>query len=178
MNEVQDTKKTDALFEKVSELIEQARKRVATAVNVAEVYTKYHIGQYIVEDEQQGEYRAQYGKQVLKNLSDRLAERFGNGWSYETLAACKKFFLVYSNSVTTGYKIQNKKANQRLPIGILLCESKNDLLVELTLPKDANVYATAYELCLPDKALLQAKVKEWIEEFEENNGKEEEDGEV
>jgi Uncharacterized conserved protein len=52
-------------------------------------------------------------------------------------------------------------------IGILLCESKNDLLVELTLPKDANVYATAYELCLPDKALLQAKVKEWIEEFEE-----------
>lgn len=155
MNEVQDTKKTDALFEKVSELIEQARKRVATAVNIAEVYTKYHIGQYIVEDEQKGEYRAQYGKQVLKNLSDRLAERFGNGWSYETLAACKKFFLVYSNSVTTGYKIQDKKANRRLP--------NSD---------------KAYELCLPDKALLQAKVKEWIEEFEENNGKEEDNGEV
>lgn len=51
-----------------------------------------------------------------------------NGWSYYTLAS-KKFFLVYSNSVTTGYKIQ-------------------------------------------------AKVKEWIEEFEENNGKEEEHGEV
>ena len=40
--------------------------------------------------------------------------------------------------------------------------------VELTLPKDANVYAAAYQLYLPDKALLQAKVKEWIEEFEEN----------
>ena len=37
-----------------------------------------------------------------------------------------------------------------------------------TLPKDANVYAAAYQLYLPDKALLQAKVKEWIEEFEEN----------
>ena len=53
-------------------------------------------------------------------------------------------------------------------IGILLCKSKDDALVELTLPEDANIYASAYELCLPDKALLQAKVKEWIEEFEEN----------
>ena len=48
------------------------------------------------------------------------------------------------------------------------CKEKNDALVELTLPKDANVYAAAYQLYLPDKALLQAKVKEWIEEFEEN----------
>ena len=51
---------------------------------------------------------------------------------------------------------------------VLLCKEKNDALVELTLPKDANVYAAAYQLYLPDKALLQAKVKEWIEEFEEN----------
>ena len=56
-------------------------------------------------------------------------------------------------------------------IGILLCKSKKDALVELTLPKDANIYASAYELCLPDKALLQAKVKEWIEEFEEQGGR-------
>jgi predicted nuclease of restriction endonuclease-like (RecB) superfamily len=53
-------------------------------------------------------------------------------------------------------------------IGILLCKSKKDALVELTLPKDTNIYATAYELYLPDKALLQAKVKEWIQEFEES----------
>ena len=54
-------------------------------------------------------------------------------------------------------------------IGILLCKSKADALVELTLPKDANVYASAYDLCLPDKSLLQQKVKEWIAEFEEEN---------
>jgi len=52
--------------------------------------------------------------------------------------------------------------------GILLCKEKNDALVELTLPKDANIYASAYQLYLPNKALLQAKVKEWIEEFEES----------
>ena len=53
-------------------------------------------------------------------------------------------------------------------IGILLCKEKNDALVELTLPKDANIYASAYQLYLTNKDLLQAKVKEWIEEFEDN----------
>ena len=63
-----------------------------------------------------------------------------------------------------------KQDFEKPTIGILLCKEKNDALVELTLPKDANIYAAAYQLYLPDKALLQAKVKEWIEEFEENEG--------
>ena len=53
-------------------------------------------------------------------------------------------------------------------IGILLCQEKNDALVELTLPKDANIYASEYSLYLPDKALLQRKLKEWIDEYHEN----------
>ncbi|MBO4551008.1 MAG: DUF1016 family protein [Bacteroidaceae bacterium] len=333
-----------ALFEKVSLLIEQARRRVATAVNVAEVYTKYHIGQYIVEEEQQGRERAQYGKQVLKDLSDRLIERYGYGWSYPNLRKIRQFYLVYSKLINSDYQIQTPKFTlswshylvlmrienpeernfyeiecdqqqwsvrqlqrqvgsslyerlalsrdkdevmrlaqegqtiekpsdiiknpvtleflglkpeavysetklesaiisrlqnfllemgkgflfearqkrftfdeeffyvdlvlynrilqcyvlvdlktdklthqdlgqmqmyvnyfdrhvkldfEKPTIGILLCKSKKDALVELTLPKDANIYASAYELCLPDKALLQAKMIEWITEFEE-----------
>ena len=62
-----------------------------------------------------------------------------------------------------------KQDFEKPTIGILLCESKNDALVELTLPKDPHVYASAYQLYLPDKALLQAKVREWNAEFEENN---------
>ena len=61
-----------------------------------------------------------------------------------------------------------KQDFEKPTIGILLCREKNDALVELTLPKEANIYASAYQLYLPNKALLQAKVKEWIEEFEEN----------
>lgn len=52
-------------------------------------------------------------------------------------------------------------------IGILLCERKNDALVELTLPQDANIYAQQYALCLPDKELLQQKLREWIEEYKQ-----------
>ena len=60
-----------------------------------------------------------------------------------------------------------KQDFEKPTIGILLCKKKNDALVDLTLPQNANIYASAYELYLPDKALLQSKVKEWIEEFEE-----------
>lgn len=66
------TNAVDSLFNKVPSLIEQARVRVATAMNVAEVYTKYQIGRLIVDDEQKGQYRAEYGKQILLNLSERL----------------------------------------------------------------------------------------------------------
>lgn len=365
MNEMY--KREDALFECISALIDSARKRVKTAVDTTMVYTYFGVGHYIVEDEQQGKERAVYGKAILKNLSDRLTGKYGEGWSVETLNKCRKFYRIYSRNniseivhsvdemTSIGYGVQNsvidlrksekeyvfrlswshylvlmrienpearsfyeiesiqqqwsvrqlsrqvgsslyerlalsrdkdevmrlaeegqtiekpsdiiknpltleflglrpdvayyenklenaiinkmqqfllelgkgflfearqkrftfdeqhfyvdlvfynrllqcyvlvdlktdKLSHQDLgqmqmyvnyydryvkmdfekpTIGILLCESKNDTLVELTLPKDANIYASAYQLYLPDKTLLQAKVKEWIAEFED-----------
>lgn len=362
----------DALFERISALIEESRKRVATAVNIAEVYTKYEIGRHIVEDEQEGKARAAYGKQVLQILSQKLTDKFGSGWSLETLKSARKFYSVYApqairstaltksdketgktnlvnsvdqiqiapaephkfvlswshylvlmrikddgarsfyevecakqnwgvrwlqrqvgsslyerialssdrdkvvrmakegeiieqpadiikNPVTLEFlglkpdaaysetKLENaiidkmqtfllemgkgflfearqkrftfdednfyvdlvfynrliqcyvlidlkvdklthqdlgqmqmyvnyydryKKQDFEKPtVGILLCKEKNDALVELTLPKDSNVYAAQYELYLPDKKELQAKLKSWIEEFEEQEEK-------
>ena len=69
--------KVDALFEKIAGLIEESRKKVSSAINIAEVYTKYNIGKYIIEHEQEGKGRAAYGKQVLEVLSKKIVERFG-----------------------------------------------------------------------------------------------------
>lgn len=368
MDDIQ--KREDALFEHVSKLIDEAHKHVRTTIDTVMVYTYYGVGRYILEDEQNGEKRAAYGKAVLNNLSKRLMDKYGDGWSVATLKKCRFFYTVYSPQIGATPQTQLKrvhsvdpingivKANERLAkwdnekrftlswshylilmrienpdernfyeieclqqdwsvrqlqrqyasslyerlalsrnkddvmrlanegqtfekpsdviknplmleflglkpdavfsesklenaiidkmqqfllelgkgflfearqkrftfdeqhffvdlvfynrllqcyvlidlkidklthqdigqmqmyvnyfdryikqdfekptIGILLCKEKNDALVELTLPKDANIYAAAYQLYLPDKALLQAKVKEWIEEFEEN----------
>ena len=57
-----------------------------------------------------------------------------------------------------------KQDFEKPTIGILLCKEKKDALVELTLPKESNIYAQQYALYLPDKQLLQAKLREWIEE--------------
>lgn len=85
----------DALFERISALIDIAHKRVKTTIDTTMVYTYYGVGQYIVEDEQQGEQRAQYGQTVLKNLSARLTNKYGQGWSVETLKKCRFFYLTY-----------------------------------------------------------------------------------
>jgi predicted nuclease of restriction endonuclease-like (RecB) superfamily len=63
-----------------------------------------------------------------------------------------------------------KTEYEKPTIGILLCKEKSDSIVELTLPEDSNIYASEYELYLPEKALLQRKLAEWTEEFEEAYG--------
>ena len=55
-------------------------------------------------------------------------------------------------------------------VGILLCKKKDDNIVELTLPENSNIYASEYNLYLPDKEVLQRKLAEWVEEFEEIHG--------
>lgn len=357
MNTIAKVENEEDLFARISELVEESRRHVAKAVNTTMVYTYYGVGQYIVEYEQNGDFRASYGRAVLSRLSARLNDRFGEGWSVETLTKCRKFYNVYaiSSAVQTKlgknekssaaqtkfipeftlswnhyqilmridnpderqfYEVEAKKENwgyrwlqrqyasslyerlalskdknevmrlaeqgqlvekpsdiiknpialeflglkpdtsysesnlenaiisklqtfllemgkgflfearqkrftfnednfyvdlvlynrilqcyvlidlktdklthqdlgqmqmyvnyfdryvkldfEKPTVGILLCKAKEDALVELTLPKDANIYASAYELCLPDKALLQAKLQEWIEEYENN----------
>ena len=59
-----------------------------------------------------------------------------------------------------------KQDFEKPTIGILICREKKDALVELTLPKEANIYATEYQLYLPNKQLLENKLKEWIKEYE------------
>ena len=62
------------------------------------------------------------------------------------------------------YDRYEKTEDENPTVGILLCRDKNDALVELTLPKDANIYAAKYELYLPDKKLLQNKLEQWLKE--------------
>lgn len=126
--EIQDPKRIELLFEQITALIEQSRQRIATAVNVAEVYTKYHIGQYIVEEEQQGNDRAAYGKQVLKTLSEKLTERFGGGWSVETLEKCRKFYRVYSASISSTVQTEFIEAEKSSTVQTKLKNSGDEQL--------------------------------------------------
>lgn len=58
------------------------------------------------------------------------------------------------------YDIYEKTDEENPTIGVLLCNEKNDALVELTLPEDSNIYASKYQLYLPDKKLLKEKLQE------------------
>ncbi len=62
-----------------------------------------------------------------------------------------------------------KVEDENPTIGILLCKQSDEALVDLTLPENANIYAKEYKLYLPDKKLLQKKLKEWLDEEQKNN---------
>ena len=62
------------------------------------------------------------------------------------------------------YDRYEKREDENPTIGILLFQKKSDMLVKLTLPEDSNIYASQYDLYLPDRKLLQAKLQEWIAE--------------
>ena len=85
----------DALYSQIASILEQNRKSVAVAVNTAMVRTYYEIGRSIVENEQKGNIRAEYGKEVLKNLSARLTANYGKGFSTTNLKQMRDFYLTY-----------------------------------------------------------------------------------
>ena len=101
IDKMEGNSKDNQLFGKVAELIEIARKKVATTVNLTMVHTYFEIGRMIVEDEQQGKERAAYGKAVLKDLSFRLKEKFGKGFSVENLDRMRFFYKTYSSRISS-----------------------------------------------------------------------------
>ena len=87
-----------SLAQRVIALIELARQKVGAAVDIAHVYTNYEIGRMIVEEEQGGKSRADYGKKILIDLSNRLTAHFGRGYSVDNLQRMRAFYLMYSAS--------------------------------------------------------------------------------
>ena len=102
-----ELQRIDSLYDKITTLIEHARKSIVKNVNSIETYCKFETGKFIIEDELEGKYRASYGKKVLILLSEKLTNKYGHGWSVETLTLCRKFYTVYSKIVNSVYEINH-----------------------------------------------------------------------
>lgn len=93
MNELRNEEK---FYEQVIQLFRNAKSSVTAAVNMTMVYSYYEAGRMIVEEEQNGKERAEYGKYILKELSARLTEKLGKGYSYDNLKLMRKFYIEFS----------------------------------------------------------------------------------
>ena len=82
------------------ELVEYARSIAARQINLVQLMTFYAIGRWIVEVEQQGESRAKYGRQIIKNLSEAMNKQFGRGFSADTLENARKFYQTYQDRIS------------------------------------------------------------------------------
>ncbi len=119
----QQLKNPTLLYDKVLTVLEKARRSTHIAMNAAMVQAYWQIGNLIVENEQGGDGRAEYGKGVLEELSKRLTLEFGKGYSVQTLRNIRQFYTTFpkrsalrSELTWTHYKclmrVENKKARE------------------------------------------------------------------
>ena len=83
------------IYERIRTILSEARTRAYRAINTAMVAAYWEIGRVIVEQEQQGRERAEYGRALLKELSNRLKSEFGKGFDPSHLAKMRAFYLLW-----------------------------------------------------------------------------------
>jgi hypothetical protein len=87
--------KQQDFYQSVAEVLQAARANAYRAVNVAMVEAYWHVGRMIVEEEQKGQERAEYGAALIRNLSIRLTKEFGKGFTEGNLWNFRQFFFVF-----------------------------------------------------------------------------------
>jgi predicted nuclease of restriction endonuclease-like (RecB) superfamily len=96
-------RRSGSLYARIRGILESARSTVARSVNTTQVVANWLIGQEIVEEEQRGEDRANYGEQLLTNLSRRLRKDLGGGFSVSALKYIRAFYLSYPSLLKKQY---------------------------------------------------------------------------
>ena len=116
------------LSTKIVALVEQARLQVAKVANSAMVFTYFQIGKMIVEELQNGEKRAEYGTQLLENLSADLTQKFKKGFSVQNLERMRAFYSVYSISSSD---LRNSDVFLKSSNGLRISTQSNDTTILL-----------------------------------------------
>ncbi len=140
----------DSILSGMVDLLEQARRASARAVNSIMTATYWEIGRRIVEHEQKGRSRAGYGEELLLRLSDDLTARFGRGFSRQNLQRFREFYLAFPSDVicsTASDKLREKPAIEKCstlssisfePIFQTLPEKSQAMSAQFTLKDIAN----------------------------------------
>ena len=103
MNDIQNN---NNFYTEIKSLLANARNKVYQTINITMTETYWQIGKRIVEEEQDGKERAEYGKGLIKNLSSELTKEFGNGFSKDNLKNMRRFYLAYQKSETASHQFK------------------------------------------------------------------------
>ena len=95
------------VYAEISSLLKEARESIVSNINTTMTKTYFLIGKRIVEEEQNGNERATYGKNLIKNLSKKLTNEFGKGFSERNIEQMRKFYKTYSipQTVSAEFKL-------------------------------------------------------------------------
>ena len=105
-----------SVYERIRKILDSARSHVARSVNTTQVVANWMVGREIVEEEQSGSRRAEYGERLLRNLVVQLQKDYGAGYSLANLKFFRKFYLEYPHLCdgTKGYAVRSLLADSML----------------------------------------------------------------
>ena len=101
MQQIMLEKNNLQMIEEIKDVITHSRNKIAYEVNNTMLLAYWNVGRIIVENEQNGNIKAEYGKQVLKELSKELRKTFGSGFSVSNLQYMRRFYLKYPKKTDT-----------------------------------------------------------------------------
>lgn len=122
-SEIIDGSKYQALVKSIGELIEVSRRSVVSQINSIMTETYWHIGEYIVNFEQDGKQYAEYGKKVMDKLARDLTLQYGRGFSRSNVYSFRQFYLAYpkiqtlSGHLSWSHYIELLKCNDAMERG-------------------------------------------------------------
>ncbi|MCR4733754.1 MAG: PDDEXK nuclease domain-containing protein [Treponema sp.] len=126
------SKEYSILINSIGELLESARSQIANTVNNIMIQVYWQIGKYIVEFEQNGKERAEYGKKLLQTISQDLTVRYGKGFSHSNINSMRKLYLTFPILQTMSVKLtwshyqEILKLDDSLEISFYIKECENE----------------------------------------------------
>lgn len=157
------------LFEKASVVLSKAKQSVLNSINQAMTLAYFEVGHLIIEEEQYGYTRAEYGKQLLKELSVKLLQSFGRGFSVDNLENMRLFYLVYGKSETVSRKFQEIGFDLNYSHYVQLCriedEEQRDFYEKLAIKEKQSVreMKRSIETDVFHRVLISTKSGEFLE---------------
>ena len=118
------------IYEEICNLLNKSRESIISSVNSTMTKTYYLIGKWFVEEEQNGNERAEYGKNLIKELSEKLLKKFGKGFSERNLEQMRMFYIKYSKSQTLSTEFKLNWSHYLVLIRIDNIEERNFYEIE------------------------------------------------
>ena len=107
MGNIVNSERNDDFLSEICSIIQKGRENSGNAVNRIMIDSYWLLGKRIVNEEQNGENRAQYGKQILKIASDELTKRFGKGFGIRNISYFRQFYLSFPDLEILHTRVQN-----------------------------------------------------------------------
>jgi hypothetical protein len=120
------------LIDTIGSLLQQGRQQAVQSVNTILVQTYWHIGQHIVEFEQKGNQKAEYGSQLLDILSNDLTQSYGKGFGRSNLLQIRQFYIKFQNiqtlsgQLTWSHYTEILKASNDLELGFYSMQCQHE----------------------------------------------------